>query len=70
MAINIGIDDLDTLTLKKIHQITATQEGTIQFLQKLKLLPVVPTTIEQCGDKNNHGWYLAEYTRLKDGKSK
>ncbi len=70
MAINIEIDDLDTLTTRKIHQITATQKGTIQFLQKIKLLPLAPTTNEQCGGKNNHAWYLAEYIRLKDGKLK
>ena len=68
MDINIDIDDLDKLTSRKIHELTATKKSTILFLQEMKLLPTIPTTIERCGQQNNHTWYLAEYSKSNDGK--
>jgi hypothetical protein len=65
---NIQVDELDTLILRKIHKLTATQESAIKLLQQLKLLPLLPTTNKPCDAKNNHAWYLAEYNRLKDGE--
>ncbi|CAF1003356.1 unnamed protein product, partial [Rotaria sordida] len=66
MNLNIEIDDLDKLTLRKIHELTKTNISTILLLQKLKLLPTLPTKIEQCGQQNNHSWYLAEYNKSID----
>ena len=37
---NINIEDLDKLTIRKIHQITSTKESTINLLQNLQLLPI------------------------------
>ncbi|CAF2948120.1 unnamed protein product [Rotaria sp. Silwood2] len=68
MDVNIEIDDLDKLTSRKIHEMTTTSKSTILLLQKLKLLPTLPTTIEQCGQQNNHAWYFAEYSKSNDGK--
>ncbi|CAF3934387.1 unnamed protein product [Rotaria sordida] len=66
MDANIEINDLDKLTLRKIHEMTTTKKSTILLLQKLKLLLTPPTTIEQCVQQNNHAWYLAEYSKLND----
>ncbi len=60
MDFNIQVDELDTLTSRKIHKFTATQDSTIKFLQQLKLLPLLPTTNEACGAQNKHAWYLAQ----------
>ncbi|CAF3078073.1 unnamed protein product [Rotaria sp. Silwood2] len=68
MDVNIEIDDLDKLTSRKIHEMTTTSKSTILLLQKLKLLPTLPTTIEQCGQQNNHDWYFAEYSKSNGGK--
>ena len=63
MAFNIQVDELDNLTLRKTHRITATRKSTIEFLQQLRLLPVLLTTNESCGAQNNHAWYLVDYNR-------
>ena len=68
MDINIDIDGLDKLISRKIHELTATKKSTILLLQELKLLPTIPTTIEQCGQQNNHAWYLAKYSKSNDDK--
>ncbi len=68
MDVNIAIDDLDKLTSRKIHEMTTTKKNTILLLQQLKLLPTLPITVERCGQQNNHAWYLAEYSKLNDGK--
>ncbi len=68
MDINIEIDDLDKSTSRKIDKMTEMKKSTILFLQKLKLLPTMPTVIEQCDEHNNHSWYLAEYNKRNDGQ--
>jgi hypothetical protein len=51
----IQIDEVDTLTMKKINFLTDTPEKIIKFLQDLKLLGILPTTVEACGALESEG---------------
>jgi len=54
----IDVDEIDTMNLRTLHDLTSTHFNTIQFLQHLKLLPTKPRTGESCPKKCND-WYLA-----------
>ena len=66
---NITLDDLDSLNVRKIHTLMTSDEANIKLLQHLRLLPTLPQTIEQCGEHANHDWYTAKLSRLTDGKT-
>ena len=44
----IDVDEIDTMNLRNLHDLTSTRFNTIQFLQHLKLLPTKPWTGESC----------------------
>lgn len=54
----IDVDEIDTMNLRTLHELTTTQFNAIQFLQHLKLLPKTPSDENSCKSKCNN-WYLA-----------
>ena len=54
MSINIALENRVRLNTCRIHKIMSTQEDSIKFLQDLKLLPTIPTTLDQCDLVDNH----------------
>jgi len=61
----IDVDEIDTMNLRTLHDLTSTDFNTIQFLQHLKLLPTKPSDQDSCKKKCND-WYLAYLQRKGD----
>ena len=63
MGMFVDAEDLDTMNLKTLHELTTTQKNTIKFLQHLKLIPIKPN--ESC-TKNCNDWYLGSVANRGD----
>jgi hypothetical protein len=61
------IEDLDSLTTRKTHDLTRTEIDTIKFLRDIKLLPKTPRADDECRNKCNN-WKLEKRAIAADGE--
>ena len=53
MAILIDVEDLDMMNLRMLHELKATQENPIRFLQHLKLARTILNDKDSSSNKCN-----------------
>ena len=66
MNINIDVEDIDKINSRKLHELTMTQESTIQLLQNLKLLLLKLGNAYSCLKRCNN-WHMGKSANREDG---